>query len=52
MEWQERSGWSQPQVLAVVLALKGRGSGAGSGAGPGAGVHTLNDRVLTAGGHR
>ena len=40
------------QVLAFVLALKGRGSGAGSGAGPGAGVHTLNDRVLTAGGHR
>ncbi|HSP76214.1 MAG TPA: EscU/YscU/HrcU family type III secretion system export apparatus switch protein [Cryobacterium sp.] len=42
------------QVLAFVLALKSRGSGsgAGSGAGPAARVHTLNDRVLTAGGHR
>lgn len=40
------------QVLAFVMALKTRGSGAGSGAGPGARVHTLNDRVLTAGGHR
>ncbi|TFC96624.1 MULTISPECIES: EscU/YscU/HrcU family type III secretion system export apparatus switch protein [Cryobacterium] len=34
------------QVLAFVLALKTRGSGAGSG------VHTMNNRLVTAGGHR
>ncbi|TFD04443.1 EscU/YscU/HrcU family type III secretion system export apparatus switch protein [Cryobacterium sandaracinum] len=40
------------QVLAFVLALKSRGSGAGERTGRGSRVHTLNDRVLTAGGHR
>ncbi|TFC95581.1 EscU/YscU/HrcU family type III secretion system export apparatus switch protein [Cryobacterium sinapicolor] len=40
------------QVLAFVLALKSRGSGAHNGAGHGSRVHTLNDRVLTAGGPR
>ncbi|TFC34389.1 MULTISPECIES: EscU/YscU/HrcU family type III secretion system export apparatus switch protein [unclassified Cryobacterium] len=40
------------QVLAFVLALKSRGSGAGGRAGHGSRVHTLDDRVLTAGGHR